>query len=148
MTRSSEVVDDYHGTKVGDPYRWLEDGEAPAVKAWTASQNAATRTLLDAVPGRDRLKARVAALLEVGTLSLPSVRAYARPGEKQGYRVFHAKREGGQSQPTYYVRDGIDGVDRPLIDVASLSQDGTTALDWAEPSHDGALVAWGRSERG
>src|SRR5690606_5930134 len=65
-----------------------------------------------------------------------------------GLRYFRTKREGTQNQPTLYVRDGHDGADRVLLDVAALSEDGTSALDWWYPSWDGRLLAWGRSESG
>jgi len=98
-------------------------------------------------PRRDRrtrgAEARVTDLLQIGYVSGPAVYA-----GKQGLRYFHTKREGAQNQPTLYVRDGVGGKDKVLIDVASLSEDGTTALDWWFPSWDGAYVAWGRSESG
>jgi prolyl oligopeptidase len=143
-TRTVDVVDDYFGHEVEDPYRWLEDGDAAEVQAWTASQNALTRRYLEAVPGRDRLRGRIQALLEVGLVTAPAVRTL--PGGLRRY--FHTKREGAHDQPILYVRDGVGGADRALIDPAALSSDATTALDWWYPSEDGTLVAWGRSEAG
>ena len=143
MTRKTDVVDTLHGVKVPDPYRWLEDSDSAEVRSWTEKQNAHTRKVLDAIPGRDALKGEVTDLLQIGYVSPPSVRA-----GKGGLRYFHTKREGAQNQPTLYVRDGHGGKDRTLIDVASLSDDGTTALDWWYPSWDGALLAWGKSESG
>lgn len=134
--------DTYHGTKVADPYRWLEDGESAEVRSWTDSQNAKTRSALDSIAGRPELRARVQKLLQVGFVSPPSVRK-----SKGGFRYFHARREGEQNQPTYYVRDG-SGPDRILLDGSALSKDGTTAIDWLMPSRDGSLVAWGKSESG
>ncbi|HVH47504.1 MAG TPA: prolyl oligopeptidase family serine peptidase [Labilithrix sp.] len=143
VTRKSDVVDTLHGVKVPDPYRWLEDGDSAEVRSWTETQNAHTRKLLEAIPGRDVLKAEVTELLQVGYVSAPAVRA-----STSGVRYFHVKREGAQNQPTLYVRDGHAGKDKVLIDVAALSDDGTTALDWWYPSWDGSLVAWGKSESG
>jgi prolyl oligopeptidase len=143
MTRKSDVVDILHGVRVPDPYRWLEDGDSDEVKAWTDAQNARTRKILDAIPGREPLKAEVTDLLQIGFVSAPVIRS-----NKQGLRYFHTKREGAQNQPTVYVRDGHSGKSRVLIDVAALSADGTTALDWWYPSWDGSLLAWGRSEAG
>lgn len=143
MTRKSDVVDDLHGTKVADPYRWLEEGESAEVKSWTEQQNAHTRKVLDAIPGRDALKGEVTDLLQIGYVTAPSIR-----NGKNGSRYFFTKREGAQNQPTLLVRDGHAGKDRVLIDVAALSADGTTALDWWYPSWDGRLVAWGKSESG
>jgi prolyl oligopeptidase len=141
--RRSDVVDNLHGVKVADPYRWLEDGDSPDVKAWTDTQNVHTREVLDAIPGRDALKTQVTGLLQLGSVSGPRVSA-----TKTGNRYFHMKREGTQNQPTLYVRDGQAGKDRVLIDVGALSTDGTSALDWWFPSWDGRFVAWGRSESG
>ena len=143
MTRKSDVVDTLHGVRVPDPYRWLEDGDSAEVKTWTDAQNAATREKLDAIAGRDKLKKEVSDLLQIGTVGAPSIR-----GGKTGIHYFHQKREGTQNQPSLYVRDGHAGKDRVLIDVAGLSSDGTTALDWWFPSWDGALLAWGKSESG
>jgi prolyl oligopeptidase len=143
-TRKVDIIDDYFGTPVADPYRWLEDGESPEVTAWTRAQNEHTRAYLDAVPGARALEARVRALLEVGSCSAPAVRTTAR-GQ---VRYFHMKREGTQNHPILYVRDSVHGDDRVLLDPAHLSTDGTDALDWWYPSWDGALIAWGRSESG
>jgi prolyl oligopeptidase len=143
-TRTVDVVDDYFGHAVKDPYRWLEDGDSAEVQAWTAAQNALTRRYVDEIPGRDRLRARIKALLEIGLVTAPAVRTL-RSGLR---RYFHTKREGAQNQPILYVRDGVAGVDRALIDPSTLSSDATTALDWWYPSRDGAKVAWGKSENG
>ena len=143
MTRKSDVVDMLHGVKVPDPYRWLEESDSAEVKSWTETQNAHTRKVLDAIPGRDALKNEVTELLQIGYVSAPAIRS-----SKNGLRYFHTKREGSQNQPTLYVRDGHSGKDRVLIDVAALSDDGTTALDWWYPSWDGRYVVWGRSESG
>jgi prolyl oligopeptidase len=152
-TAKGETVDDYHGTKVSDPFRWLEEGDSDAVKRWTDLQNAATREHLDGIAGRERLRQTIRGILEVGLVAPPHV--VARRGQsdpktkgKLERRYFHTKREGGQNQPVLYVRDGVSGEDRVLLDPNALSSDGTTALDWWHPSEDGALVAWGRSEGG
>jgi prolyl oligopeptidase len=143
-TRKVDVVDDYHGVKVTDPYRWLEDGDSADVKAWTDTENAVTRGFLDAIPGRERLTRQIRDLLEVGLVGAPEVRD-VRPGLR---RYFHAKREGAQNQPILYVRDGVAGADRVLIDPSTLSTDATSALDWWHPSNDGTLLAWGHSDAG
>jgi prolyl oligopeptidase len=143
MTRKSDVVDTLHGVRVADPYRWLEDSDSEEVKKWTEAQNAQTRAKLDAIPGREKLKKEVTDLLQIGTVGAPTIRS-----GKTGVHYFHQKREGAQNQPSLYVRDGHAAKDRVLIDVAALSADGTTALDWWYPSWDGALLAWGKSESG
>lgn len=149
-TREEDVVDDYHGTAVRDPYRWLEEGDSPEVVTWTDRQNELTRSLLDALPGRVALHDRIRALLELGAVSPPQVHTVTA-GVR---RYFHTRRERGQNQPVLYVREGLYGDDRPLVDPATLGEgggppaDATTALDWWYPSHDGALLAFGRSDDG
>jgi prolyl oligopeptidase len=144
MTKKQDVAEDLHGTRVADPYRWLEEAESAEVRGWTDQQNAHTRKLLDALSGREALRGEVKDLLQIGYVSSPSVKT-----TKLGtIRYFHTKREGAQNQPTLYVRDGVGGKDRVLLDASALSEDGTTALDWWFPSRDGALLAWGRSESG
>jgi prolyl oligopeptidase len=143
-TRKVDVVDDYHGVQVTDPYRWLEESDSADVKAWTDAENAVTRRFLDAIPGREKLAGQVRDLLEVGLVSAPEVRD-VRPGLR---RYFHTKREGAENQPILYVREGAFGDDRVLIDPCTLSADATSALDWWHPSNDGALLAWGHSDAG
>ena len=144
MTRKLDVADVLHGVRVADPYRWLEEAESPDVRTWTDHQNAYTRKHLDALSGREALRTQVKDLLQIGYVSAPAVRT-----TKIGtLRYFHTRREGVQNQPTLYVRDGVTGKDRPLVDASALSEDGTTALDWWYPSRDGAIVAWGRSDSG
>ncbi len=144
MSRKMDLVEFIHGQRVADPYRWLEDGDTPEVHTWTEKENARTRALLDAIPIRASLQKEIKDVLQIGVVGAPSSRT-TRIGTQ---RYFHTKREGAQNQPTLWVRDGLGGKDRALIDVASLSEDGTTALDWWYPSWDGSLVAWGKSESG
>ena len=139
-TRIEEVVDTVHGVRIADPYRWLEAGDSPDVAAWVEAQNLHTRAQLDARPGRAGLRERLTNLLSIGTVGPPEVR---------GSRNFHTRREGkGQNQPILYVREGLDGTDRPLVDPNAMSTDGTAALDWWYPSRDGTLVAYGISTTG
>ena len=144
MTKKLDLVETLFGTRVADPYRWLESSESPDVRAWTDQQNAHTRKAIDVLPGREALRAQVKDLLQIGYVSPPSVRT-TRGGLT---RYFHTRREGTQNQPTLYVRDGVASKDRVLLDASALSEDGTTALDWWYPSRDGALLAWGRSDSG
>jgi prolyl oligopeptidase len=137
-TRAEAVVESLHGVEVRDPYRWLEDTAAPEVRAWVEAQNAHTRAVL-AIPSRDRLAARLDALLATGGLGTPV--------PVKG-RLFHARRDGRQDQAVLYVRDSPTGPDRPLIDPNALSAEGTVALDWWYPSRDGNLLAFGLSRDG
>ncbi len=142
--RTDPTQDTYFGVTVTDPYRWLEDGDTPEVRAFTDEENARTDAYLDAVPEREDLRARISALLMLGVTGAPAMRV-DRNGTR---RYFHMKRTGAQSQMVLYVREGVDGVDQVLVDPAGLSVDGTTALDWWYPSRSGELCAWGRSESG
>jgi prolyl oligopeptidase len=138
-TKQQPVTDDYFGHKIIDPYQWLEDGSSPETQQWVAEQLAYTRSILDKLPGRDKLHERIEQLLEIGNL-----------GETQvgGEYYFHTRREGKQNQPVLFVRRGVEGKDELLVDANQLSTDGTMALDWWQTSHDGKYVAYGTSESG
>jgi prolyl oligopeptidase len=138
-TPRSDEVEILHGESIPDPYRWLEQGEDPRTQVWTAEQNALTESLLTALPGRARLRARLDELLSIGALSTP---------EPVAGRYFYQRRDGRQNQPVLYVREGRDGEDRALVDPNGLDAQGTTALDWFYPSEDGRLLAYGLSENG
>src|SRR5690242_221274 len=132
------VADTLHGTVLVDPYRWLEDGESPKVHDWSAAQNAFTRTVLDAEPGRDALRERLRALYAVTTTREPIVR---------GKRLFYSRHTGTENQPVVMVRDET-GAARGALDPNGLSADGTVALDWMYVSPDGARFAYGTSSGG
>ena len=138
-TKQQPVTDDYFGHKIVDPYRWLEDGSSPETQQWVAAQLAYTRSILDKLPGRDKLHDRIEQLIEIGNLGETEV---------GGDYYFHTRREGKQNQPVLYVRKHVDGKDEVLVDVNPLSKGGTVALDWWRPSHDGKFVAYGTSESG
>ena len=138
-TKIDPVVETIHGVEIVDPYRWLEDGASPAVKEWTEKENAYTQSVLDKLPGRDKIHARLSQLLDIGSLSTP---------EPAKGKYFYTKRDGKQNQPILYVRDGLHGKDRVLLDPNELDKEGTTALDWWYPTRDGSLLAYGLSTNG
>jgi prolyl oligopeptidase len=138
-TRAESVVDVLHGELVHDPFRWLEDGGAPEVAAWTAAQNAHTEAWLAARPARAEIRGRLERLLAIGSIGTPT---------PVGGRYLYQRRDGAQNQPVLYVRDGVDGPDRVAVDPNLVSADGTTALDWYHPSRDGRLLAYGLSTDG
>ena len=138
-TARENVVDDVHGAKIADPYRWLEADTSKRVRDWTDEQNERTRAVLDALPQRAGVARRLRELLAVGLLSTP------RP---IGGRIFHTRREGEQKQSILYVRDSIGGPDRALVDPNVLDPAGLTTLDWYYPSHDARYVAYGLSRGG
>ena len=133
--RDSDVL---HGERIADPYRWLEDGSDPRTKDWTVAQNARTRALLDALPRRAALHARLQDFLAVGVLGTP------RP---VGPLTFYERRAGEQRQSVLYVRTA-PGTARPLIDPNALDARGLTSVDWWYPSADGRFVAYGLSRGG
>lgn len=139
-SRREDIVDDYHGVAVADPYRWLEDGDAPEVADWVAGQNQLTRSTLDADGARPRWHQ-----LLVERLELPLIQGVVRRGEV----LFCWERPRGAEQYCLTRR----AVDEPetvvvLVDPSAASVDAATALDWYEPSPDGSLIAVGVSEGG
>lgn len=138
-TKVEPVTDDYFGTKITDDYRWLENGEDPAVKAWTEAQNAFTRKYLDAVPERTGIIKELTALWNYEKMGVPS---------HYGPYYFFTKNDGLQNQSPLYVQEGLAGKARVLIDPNTLSSDGTVALDWYYMSEHGKYVAYGTSPGG
>lgn len=148
MNVKRPVVEATHGDSITDPYRWLEDSESAETKSWTEAQNARTRTYLDDGELRTKLKGRLDELLSIGFVSSPVLRTGTAGKMKQPRRYFHVRREGKQDQPIVYVREGIGGKDRVLLDPTTFGKDKTSALDWWYVSPDGALVAYGASVSG
>ena len=138
-TRVENVVEVIHGQKVEDPYRFLENGESGEVRNWVNEQNAYTRSILDQLPDRKRIKNRLEELLSIGDIGTPQVH--------KG-RYFYTKREGKQNQPVLYMREGLKGQEKVLLDPNSLSKEGLVVLDWWYPSDDGKLLAYGLSKEG
>ena len=133
------VEDTIHGRKIVDPYRYLENPNDPDTKLYVEEELNYTRAILDPLPGRDKINARLSQLLMIGTVGAPQL---------GGKYYFHTRREGNQNQPILYVREGLNGEDRDLVDVNPLSADGTVALDWWYASDDGKYVAYGTSPSG
>ena len=137
--RVETVIDEYHGQRVSDPYRWLEDSTSSETQQFVAEQNAYTHSVLSEVPGRDDLRRRVEQLLTIGRVASPRI---------GGNNYFYERRDGHQNQAVVYVREGRSGKDRALINVNDLAPDGTIALDWWYPSEEGKYVAFGTSPNG
>jgi len=136
----TEVVEDtIHGHKIADPYRWLENSQAADTQQYVHDELAYTRSILDPLPGRAQTHQRLTQLLSIGTIGTPQL---------GGNFYFYTRREGTQNQPVLFVREGINGKDRALVDVNQLAADGTVALDWWFPSEDGKYVAYGTSTSG
>jgi prolyl oligopeptidase len=138
-TKKVDVVDDYFGTKVPDPYRWLEDDNSPEVAAWVEAQNKVTFAYLDKIPYRAQLKDRLAKLYNYPKYSAPT-----RRGE---YFIF-SKNDGLQNQSVYYIQKGLDGTPEVLLDPNKFSADGTSRLGAFSISRDGKYLAYGISKGG
>jgi prolyl oligopeptidase len=141
-TRVETVTDTYHGVSVTDDYRWLEGDNSDAkqmgkvneeVGAWTDAQNAYTRSVLDNLPGRKELEARLQPLMEIGAVSAPSMK---------GNSYFYTRRDGKDAQPKVLVREGSNGTPRVLLDPQVIDPTGLTALGGMLPSEDGKLLAF------
>jgi prolyl oligopeptidase len=133
------VVDDYHGTAVPDPYRWLEDGDAPAVRVWIDAEVALTEQVLSAIPARDALRARITALWNYERFGVP---------RRAGNVYVYSKNSGLQNQSVVYVAPDLHGPARVLFDPNALSADGTVALAGMSFSEDGSRVAYATSTSG
>lgn len=137
--RKEAVVDDYHGTKVEDPYRWLEDDNSSETKAWVAAENQVTQAFLEKIPQRQEIHARLKELWNYERVGMP---------EEQGGKWFFTKNSGLQDQAVLYVADSLEGEPRVLLDPNTLSKDGTVALAGMQPSEDGTLLAYSTSAGG
>ena len=138
-SRQSDQVDDYHGTKVADPYRWLEDPESEETKAWLDAQNKVTFSYLGEIPAREQIKQRLTQLWNYEKYGIPF---------KQGNRYFYFKNDGLQNQNVLYTLTSLDAEPRVLLDPNTFSEDGTIALSGIAISEDGNLMAYGLSTSG
>lgn len=138
-TRKVNVVEDFHGTPVADPYRWLEDPDAPDTAAWVDAQNAVTFGYLESIPARETLRKRLTELWNFPKYF---------PPKRRGSRYFYLENDGLKNQPLLYMREGLEGEPQLILDPNTLSSDGTVALMNAEFSRDGRLLAYALSESG
>jgi prolyl oligopeptidase len=140
-TPTGDTVDVLYGVSVADPYRWLEDEDSDATKAWVDAQNVLTeRTLAPFAAEQQKIAAELEAVYGVDTVSnlFP-----------HGRRYFLMKRAGLENHARIYVREGdYRGEDRVVLDPNTFSEDGTVALDWWFASPDGSLIAYGKSAHG
>ncbi len=138
-TRKIDHMDDYHGTKVADPYRWLEDETSPETAAWIEAQNAVTFPYLEQIPNREALRARV--------MELNDYERYGAPARKGPY-FFFSKNEGLQNQSVLHIQEGLQGAPEVLLDPNAWSADGTVQLAAFEPSKDAKYAVYGLSQSG
>ena len=138
--RRSEQVDDYHGTKVADPYRWLEDLDSAETRAWVAAENKLTFDYLNQIPERAAIKARLTKLWNYERYGIP---------HKEGERYFYTKNDGLQNQSVLYTVNSLDAQEaRVLLDPNKLSSDGTVALSGYDITDDGKLMAYSLAASG
>ena len=138
-TKKVGQVDDYFGTKVADPYRWLEDDNAPDVKEWVQAENAVTFGTLGKIPYREKIKRRLTEIFNYPRYSSPF-----RAGE---YYFFY-KNDGLQNQSVCYIQKGLDGTPEVFFDPNALSPDGTVRLGIVSISRDDRYAALSRGEAG
>jgi prolyl oligopeptidase len=139
VAHTVDQVDDYFGTKVRDPYRWMENVDSAEVKQWVDAENALTRGYIDAIPGRETIKERLMALTDYERYSAP---------EKRGNRYFYSHNTGLQNQAVLFWQEGLNGEPKVLIDPNTLSKDGTVALNGMGITDDGKLMAYATSDAG
>jgi prolyl oligopeptidase len=132
--RVDNVVNDYFGTKIADPYRWLEDQNSPETRAWIAAENRCTDAALNSLPGRDKIVARFGELMKVDTIGAPIER---------GGRYFFSKRAADEDLFILYLREGREGKDQILVDPRPLSKDHSTSVNFEGVSEDGKMIAYG-----
>ena len=138
-TRKVDQVDDYHGTLVPDPFRWLEDDSSAETKDWVDAQNRVTFGYLDRIPYRDALRARLTTLVNYPRYSAPVVK-------KQWY--LFTRNDGLQNQAVYFIQEGADGTPTILIDPNTLSADGTTRVAGLTFNKAGTRIAYMLSKAG
>lgn len=137
--RRDSTSEEYHGVRIADPYRWMEDARAPELAQWIADENAFTEKYLSKLPGREALRKRLGELL-----SYDSQGVYSFTGK---YYLFFRK-EGLRNQDVLYVKDSLAGEARVLLDPNTLSDDGTVALTGVEVSHDSRYLAYSVADGG
>src|SRR6185295_11824256 len=134
-----DQVDDYHGVKVADPYRWLEDLDSAQTLSWVTAQNQVTSAYLAAIPEREAIRRRLTQLWNYERYGVPT---------RRGGRYFFTRNDGLQDQNVLYRLDTLGGEPKVVLDPNTLSQDGTVALSEMSFSEDGKLVAYGLSSAG
>lgn len=139
VSKKVDVVDDYFGTKVPDPYRWLENDQSEEVKHWVEEQNKVTFTYLENIPYRNKIRERLTELYNYPKYSSPF---------RQGDYYFFYKNDGLQNQSVIYVQKGLEGEPEVFIDPNKMAEDGTVRVNLVGFSKDNRFVAYFRSESG
>ena len=137
--RHATQLDDYHGVKIEDPFRWLEDDNSEETRVWVAAENKVTSAFLDAIPERKRIKERLTKLWNYERFGVPA---------QYGRRLFFTRNSGLQNQRVLYTTDTPETPPRVVLDPNTLSSDGTVSLAGYAVSDDGELLAYGLSRAG
>lgn len=139
VTAKVDQVDEYFGTKVADPYRWLEDDTSAQTAEWVKAQNAVTFGFLEAIPYRTKIQERLTKIWDYPKVSAPY---------KEGGRYYFSKNSGIQNQFVQYSKETLDGEERMVLDPNTFSEDGTVSLSAFSPSEDGKYIGYGISRGG
>src|SRR5829696_126500 len=139
QARKSDQVDDYHGVKVADPYRWLEDLDSEETRNWVEAENKLTFGFLSSIPERNAIKDRLTRLWNYEKYGIPF---------KEGNRYFYTRNSGLQNQAVLYTVTALDAPPQMIIDPNALSTDGTVAISGLQVSPDGKLLAYSLSASG
>jgi prolyl oligopeptidase len=139
VSKKVDQTDNYHGTVIADPYRWLEDANSADTKAWVEAENKVTQAYLAQIPQRDAIRQRLTQLWNFERYSVPS---------KEGGRYFYSRNDGLQNQSVLYTMKALSDKPRMLLDPNTLAADGTVALSGGEVSPDGKLFAYGTAASG
>ena len=138
--RRADQVDEFHGVKVADPYRWMEDTESPEVQAWIEAENKITQSYIASVPQREAIKNRLTELWNYERYSAPSKIA-------DGFYIY-SKNDGLQNQSVLYRAKSINDPGTILFDPNKIREDGTAALSGSRFTEDGKLWAYGVAQAG
>ncbi len=138
-TQKGDVTDEYFGTKVADPYRWLEDDNSGETKDWVRRQNEVTFDYLNQIPYREAIEKRLTKIWNYEKYSTPF---------KENEKYYFFKNNGLQNHSVLYVQDNLDAEAEILLDPNTFSEDGTTSLAGFSFSKDGRYMAYGVSEGG
>jgi prolyl oligopeptidase len=145
VTRKENIVEEIHGVKIKDPYRWLEDASSPEVQEWVEEQNHLTFSILDGYSGGEIVKKRMLDLFQYDYIQVLNFEVVKT---KKGPRFFYFFRESGKNQPSLCYQDGETGERVVLYDPLEESEEALISIDWFMPSHNGSFVAYGTSEGG
>jgi prolyl oligopeptidase len=139
VARQVDQTDDYFGTKVSDPYRWMEDVDSPELKTWIDAENELTQSYLAQIPVRETMQRRLMELINFERYTPPA---------RRGTRYFYSHNSGLQNQNVLYWQEGLDGEPKVLLDPNTFSEDGTVAISGLSITDDGLLAAYSIADAG